>query len=59
MSLNRGDWTVTVAGSNDGTKWVTAGATVTGDASLQAVGAATVQVLGLSFVSSFSMTPAP
>lgn len=59
VSLNRGDWTVTVAGSNDGTKWVTAGATVTGDASLQAVGAATVQVLGLSFVSSFSMTPAP
>jgi len=48
VSLNRADWSVGPAGTNN-FGWEDAGSSISGDSALQPVGAATVQVLGFSF----------
>jgi len=60
LSLNRADWTVTVAGKNNGAgAWQNTTSSITGDGALQAVGGASVQVLGLSFVREFTVVYKP
>ncbi|MBI5258054.1 MAG: hypothetical protein HY855_16245 [Burkholderiales bacterium] len=64
-ALGRGDWTVTVTGTNDGAgNWVDNGSTVTGTAFTiagfpQTADAARAQVLGRSFVREFGMIVNP
>lgn len=56
LPMNRADWSLAVVGYNIGTEWTDSGSSVTGDGSLQGVGSAQVQVLGLSFFSGHNVS---
>ena len=49
-ALNFANWTITVVGSGVGSIWKNTGTGLTGDASFQQLGGATVQALGNSYV---------
>jgi hypothetical protein len=59
LALNQARWTMTAYGYSAGGTWADSGSSVTGDSTMQPIGAARVQVLGPSFVYSYSMRHLP